>query len=132
MAWTEGSGIGPVRDEDNVMVTREAVPQSGVVDRPRNTNPNVGVEIVKGEQPWATIWLADGNRLRIQLVIMNIYRNDAERDPAGMPGYVVQAHFNTQAFPPEEPVQMVTQHWPKCTALQTGKPEDCDCPHGAR
>lgn len=27
---------------------------------------------------------------------------------------------------------MLTQHWPKCKALVTNNPNDCDCPHGAR
>lgn len=31
-----------------------------------------------------------------------------------------------------QPTVYLTQHWPHCTALQTGVPDDCDCPHRAR
>lgn len=59
----------------------------------------VPVEIESGEQPWCTIYLADGNKLRIQLAVASVHRNDHKSGPDGMPEYVIGAGFHTQAFP---------------------------------
>ncbi len=59
----------------------------------------VPVEIDSGDQPWCTIYLKDGNKLRIQLAVASVHRNDNKMGPDGMPEYVIGAGFHTQAFP---------------------------------
>ena len=73
----------------DVAEIRAAAPPAGMVP----------VEIESGEQPWATIYLADGNKIRIQLAIATVHRNDHKTGPDGMPEYVIGAGFHTQAFP---------------------------------
>lgn len=62
----------------------------------------VPVEIDSGDQPWCTIYLKDGNKLRVQLAVASVHRNDAVKGPDGMPEYVIGAGFHTQAFPRKE------------------------------
>jgi hypothetical protein len=57
------------------------------------------VEIDSGDTPWCTIFLADGNKLRIQINVSSILRNDAVTGPDGMPEYNINATMNVQAFP---------------------------------
>lgn len=71
-----------------------------VVERPRPSAQDkvAPVEIESGETPWATIYLSDGNKLRIQLTIAGVHRNDSVLGPDGLPEYIVHAGFHTQAF----------------------------------
>lgn len=67
--------------------------------QPPQLPPNVtAVEIEDGDQPWCEIRLKDGNKLRVQINVAGVYRNDAEHDAHGLPSYTVMSALNVQAF----------------------------------
>lgn len=57
------------------------------------------VDVVTASEPWSTLLLADGTRLRVKLVVTEVWRLLDEVNAAGEPVYVIHSTnvMNVQA-----------------------------------
>jgi hypothetical protein len=72
------------------------------VQLPTDNLKRVPVDIIKGEQPWCTIHLADGNRLRVQLVVHQVLAVEGGLDEYGNQAYDIVSGPLFRTFPPKK------------------------------
>lgn len=59
------------------------------------------VEFRTKDEPWAVYELADGYKLRLKLVVSNVFRTE-QKDPDGNPLYLVRSTNVMTVVPPEK------------------------------
>lgn len=60
------------------------------------------VDVVESARPWADFLLADGTRLRMNVVVDTVYRLVGEFDARGNPIYYTNARTVASTISPEE------------------------------
>ena len=82
-------------------MVEQMVAQRPSVRLPDDGRKRTVVDIIDGEQPWATVNLEGGNRLRIQVVIYQVLEIEGAKDEYGNQLYEVISGPLIRSFPPK-------------------------------